>query len=44
MAAAETLKMTGKNYMWIVTQSVLGGGADYAPGEFPPGMLGLKIV
>jgi len=43
MAAAESLKMTGKNYMWIVTQSVLGGGADYAPGEFPPGMLGMNF-
>lgn len=40
MAAADMLAMTGKNYMWIVTQSVLGGGADYAPGEFPFGMLG----
>jgi ionotropic glutamate receptor NMDA 2B len=44
MAAAESLKMTGKNYMWIVTQSVLGGGADYAPGEFPPGMLGMNSL
>ncbi|CAG2120847.1 unnamed protein product, partial [Medioppia subpectinata] len=35
--------MTGKNYMWIVTQSVLGGAADYAPGEFPPGMLGVHF-
>ncbi|CAG2162128.1 unnamed protein product [Oppiella nova] len=42
MAAAEELKMTGKNYMWIVTQSVLGGG-DKAPGSFPPGMLGVHF-
>lgn len=40
MAAADSLKLTSKNYMWIVTQSVLGGGADYAPAEFPSGMLG----
>lgn len=40
-AAAEQLKMTTKNYMWIVTQSVLGRGAGYAPREFPTGILGL---
>ena len=40
LAAASELNMTGKNYMWIVTQSVLGRGAGYAPGEFPTGMLG----
>ena len=43
MAAADMLAMTGKNYMWIVTQSVLGGGPDYAPGEFPFGMLGMTV-
>lgn len=41
MAAATTLKLTGKNYIWIVTQSVVGMTSEYyAPGEFPSGMLG----
>ena len=39
-AAADQLNMTTKNYMWIVTQSVLGPRAGYAPGEFPTGILG----
>lgn len=43
LAAAEILNMTGKNYIWIVTQSVLGRGAGTAPGEFPPGMLGVHF-
>lgn len=41
LAAAAQLEMTNKNYMWIVTQSVLGRGNGNAPGEFPPGMLGI---
>lgn len=40
LAAAADLGMTNKNYMWIVTQSVLGRGVGASPGEFPPGMLG----
>lgn len=40
LAAAADLGMTGKNYMWIVTQSVLGRATGIAPGEFPSGMLG----
>ena len=44
LAAASHYNMTSKNYMWIVTQSVLGRGAGYAPGEFPSGMLGIEIV
>ena len=43
IAAATSLNLTTKNYMWIVTQSVLGRGAGYAPGEFMPGMLGKMI-
>lgn len=43
LAAAEMLNMTGKNYIWIVTQSVLARGAGLAPGEFPPGMLGVHF-
>ncbi|OTF75091.1 hypothetical protein BLA29_005662 [Euroglyphus maynei] len=42
-AAAEHLNMTTKNYMWIVTQSVIGQRAGYAPGEFPTGILGLFL-
>ncbi|UXI14735.1 MACRO domain-containing protein 2 [Sarcoptes scabiei] len=42
-AAAEELNLTTKNYMWIVTQSVLGRGAGYAPGEFPTGILGVHF-
>jgi len=43
LAAARHLGMTNKNYMWIVTQSVLDRGSGYATGEFPPGMLGETI-
>lgn len=40
---ANILKLTGKNYIWIATQSVVGTASEnYAPGEFPPGMLGTK--
>ena len=38
---ANTLQLTGKNYIWIVTQSVVGTASEsYAPGHFPTGMLG----
>lgn len=43
LAAAADLGMTGKNYMWIVTQSVLGRATGIAPGEFPSGMLGIHF-
>lgn len=39
MRSAEKLSLTGKNYVWIVTQSVVGP-SEVAPGEFPVGMLG----
>nr|XP_027196255.1 glutamate receptor ionotropic, NMDA 2B-like [Dermatophagoides pteronyssinus] len=42
-ASADHLNMTTKNYMWIVTQSVLGPRAGYAPGEFPTGILGVHF-
>ncbi|RWS31617.1 glutamate receptor ionotropic: NMDA 2B-like protein [Leptotrombidium deliense] len=44
MAAANQLNITGKNYMWIGTQSVVGIASEYyAPGEFPSGMLGQLV-
>nr|XP_053630447.1 glutamate receptor ionotropic, NMDA 2B-like [Cherax quadricarinatus] len=39
MRSAEGLGLTGKNYVWIVTQSVVGP-TDTGPNEFPVGMLG----
>ncbi|XP_071514962.1 glutamate receptor ionotropic, NMDA 2B-like, partial [Panulirus ornatus] len=39
MARATQLGLTGTNYLWIVTQSVLQSRAE-APVEFPVGMLG----
>ena len=39
MRAAEKLGLTGKNYVWIVTQSVVGP-SEVAPSDFPVGMLG----
>ena len=39
MQAAERLDLTGKNYVWIVTQSVIGTNED-KKGGFPVGMLG----
>ncbi|XP_023240697.1 glutamate receptor ionotropic, NMDA 2B-like [Centruroides sculpturatus] len=42
MSAANHLEMTGKNYIWIVTQSVIGYGGK-APDTFPAGMLGIHF-
>uniref|UniRef100_A0A0P4WC48 Receptor ligand binding region domain-containing protein n=1 Tax=Scylla olivacea TaxID=85551 RepID=A0A0P4WC48_SCYOL len=39
MRSAEKLSLTGKNYVWIVTQSVVGP-SEFAPSDFPVGMLG----
>ncbi|XP_022235450.1 glutamate receptor ionotropic, NMDA 2B-like, partial [Limulus polyphemus] len=40
MGAANDLGITGKNYMWIATQSAVGSGiVNYAPSDFPIGML-----
>ena len=36
---ATELGLTGKNYVWIATQAVIGPKMD-APDEFPVGMLG----
>nr|XP_027233443.1 glutamate receptor ionotropic, NMDA 2B-like [Penaeus vannamei] len=41
MRAAERLGLTGKNYVWIVTQSVVGPDI-HAPSAFPVGMLDLN--
>ncbi|XP_022252783.1 glutamate receptor ionotropic, NMDA 2B-like, partial [Limulus polyphemus] len=40
MGAASDLGITGKNYVWIVTQSSFGTVENNAPPEFPVGMLG----
>ncbi|KAK8783708.1 hypothetical protein V5799_009926 [Amblyomma americanum] len=40
-AAASQLGMTGKNYVWIVTQSVIGAHPGIAPPEYPAGLLGI---
>lgn len=39
LAAAADLHLTGENFVWIVTQSVLGSMQQ--PNKFPVGMLGL---
>ncbi|XP_076345196.1 glutamate receptor ionotropic, NMDA 2B-like [Tachypleus tridentatus] len=43
MGAANELGITGKNYVWIVTQSVFGTAENNAPSEFPVGMLGVHF-
>ncbi|XP_054718557.1 glutamate receptor ionotropic, NMDA 2B-like [Uloborus diversus] len=43
MAAATDLGITGKNYVWIASQSVVGLGLEVKPGQFPVGMLGIYI-
>lgn len=40
-AAASQLGMTGKNYVWVVTQSVIGAHPGIAPPEYPAGLLGI---
>ena len=42
MKAANELGLTGKNYIWIVTQSVIGPSFDTTPPptDFPTGLLG----
>ncbi|XP_013787492.1 glutamate receptor ionotropic, NMDA 2B-like, partial [Limulus polyphemus] len=43
-SAAYELGMTGKNYMWIASQSVAGSGTVYsAPDQFPMGMLAIHF-
>ena len=39
MQAAHKLDLTGKNYVWIVTQSVIGENVG-TRNNFPVGMLG----
>ncbi|KAF8786656.1 Glutamate receptor ionotropic like protein [Argiope bruennichi] len=45
MRAANELDLTGKNYIWIVTQSVVGPAFDNTPPppDFPPGLLGIHF-
>ncbi|XP_076057094.1 glutamate ionotropic receptor NMDA type subunit 2 isoform X2 [Oratosquilla oratoria] len=42
MRAAKDLGLAGKDYVWIVTQSVVGA-EDAAPNDFPVGMLGVHF-
>nr|XP_054925841.1 glutamate receptor ionotropic, NMDA 2A-like [Dermacentor andersoni] len=42
-AAALQLEMTGNNYVWIVTQSVIGAHPGIAPPEYPAGLLGRTL-
>ena len=42
MSAAQKLGLTGKAYVWIVTQSVIGSNLE-APKKFPIGMLGVHF-
>lgn len=39
---ATKMGLTGKSFMWIVTQAVIGSELD-APQEFPVGMLGVHF-
>ncbi|XP_074093587.1 glutamate ionotropic receptor NMDA type subunit 2 isoform X2 [Cotesia typhae] len=41
LTAAKELKITGENYVWIVTQSVIGN--LQTPNQFPVGMLGVHF-
>ena len=39
-SAAEDLQITGKDYVWVATKSVLNDDTTaFSPPEFPPGML-----
>lgn len=42
LSQARDYKITGENYVWVVTQSVIGD--VQAPGEFPVGMLGERLT
>ncbi|ERL92387.1 hypothetical protein D910_09701, partial [Dendroctonus ponderosae] len=42
LTAASDLHLTGENYVWVVTQSVIET-ADQAPNQFPVGMLGVHF-
>lgn len=41
LSAAGDLHLTGENFVWIVTQSVLGSMQQ--PNKFPVGMLGTYV-
>lgn len=41
LSAAGDLHLTGENFVWIVTQSVLGSMQQ--PNKFPVGMLGKEL-
>ena len=42
MAEAAKLGLTGKTYVWIAAQAVIGSNSD-GPSEFPAGMLGVHF-
>nr|XP_042903924.1 glutamate receptor ionotropic, NMDA 2B-like [Parasteatoda tepidariorum] len=43
MLAAKDLGITGKNYVWIASQSVVGTEIEVKKDQFPTGMLGIYI-
>lgn len=42
LAAARDLHITGENYIWVVTQSVIEN--LQTPNQFPVGMLGKSLI
>ncbi|XP_044261867.1 glutamate receptor ionotropic, NMDA 2B isoform X2 [Tribolium madens] len=42
LTAAKDFHLTGENYVWVVTQSVIANPLE-APGQFPVGMLGVHF-
>lgn len=42
LSAAKEMKLTGENYVWVVTQSVISENTQ-APPQFPVGMLGVHF-
>lgn len=43
LSAATDLHLTGENYVWVVTQSVIETAVQ-APYQFPVGMLGKSLL
>ena len=43
LSAAKARGLTGRNYVWIATQSIIGSN-PVTPDEFPIGMLGADIT
>ncbi|CAL4171479.1 unnamed protein product [Meganyctiphanes norvegica] len=43
MKKADEMQLTGKNFVWIVTQSVIGADPNNVPKDLPVGMLGVHF-